>query len=82
MKAIEQYISPLVQSHFPDFYKEQGPLFILFVEEYFRWLENNSSTYANYTNALLDGNPVYHSRNLLNYRDIDKTVDSFFVYFK
>lgn len=82
MKAIEQYISPLVQSHFPDFYKEQGPLFILFVEEYYKWLENNLEDYANYTGALLTGNPLYHSRNLLNYRDIDKTVDDFFVYFK
>lgn len=82
MKAIEQYISPLVQSHFPEFYKDQGPLFILFVEEYFRWLENNANDYSSYTDTLLDGNPIYHSRNLLNYRDIDKTVDSFFVYFK
>lgn len=80
MNTVEKYISPLLKSQFPDFYKEQGPLFILFCEEYFKWLEGNEN--ASYTDALLDGNPIYHARRLAEYRDIDKTVDEFLVYFK
>lgn len=80
MSVVEKYISPLVKSHFPEFYKEQGPIFILLCEEYFRWLEGNSN--ASYTDALVEGNPLYHARRLFEYRDIDKTVDQFLVYFK
>lgn len=80
MNIVEKYISPLVKSQFPDFYQEQGPLFVLFCEEYFRWLEGNEN--ASYTGALIDGNPIYHARRLTEYKDIDKTVDEFLVYFK
>lgn len=82
MSTIEKNISPLIESQFPAFYKEQGPLFILFVEEYYKWLEESSSTYANYSDALIDGNPIYHARRLLDYKDIDRTVDDFIVYIK
>lgn len=82
MSNIEKHISPLVESQFPAFYKEQGPLFILFVQEYYKWLEESSTSYANYDGALIDGNPSYHSRRLLEYKDIDKTVDDFIVYIK
>ena len=69
MKNIEQFISPLVESQFPSFYQEEGPLFILFVKEYFKWLEEA-------------GNTTKESRSLLTYRDIDLTVDEYLVYFK
>lgn len=39
MKNIEQYISPFIESQFPSFYREEGPLFVLFTKEYFKWLE-------------------------------------------
>ena len=82
MSTIEKNISPIVKSQFPDFYKDQGAVFIAFVEEYYKWMESNESNYASYTGTLIDGNPVYHSRRLLDYKDIDKTVDEFYVYFK
>ena len=41
MIDIEKNISTFVESQFPDFYKEDGPLFILFVKEYYKWLEEN-----------------------------------------
>jgi len=78
MKTLEKIVYPLVESHFPSFYKEQGPIFLLFVEEYFKWLENNTSEYSNYEEAdLTTGNVNYHTRRLLDYKDIDKTVDLF-----
>lgn len=82
MSLIEKNISTLIESQFPEFYKELGPLFILFVEEYYKWLESNDPDYSTYTGATLIGNPLFHSRKLQEYRNIDQTVDSFYVYFK
>lgn len=79
MRPIEEYISPLVQGQFPSFYKEEGPLFLLFAEEYYKWLETR--TYTN-NGAVKDGGYVMaYARNLLDNRDIDKTLDEFLVYF-
>lgn len=69
MKNIEDLVSPLIQSQFPAFYNEEGPLFVEFVKAYFKWLETS-------------GQQAYHSRNLIEYKDIDKTVDNFIVHFK
>lgn len=82
MSTIEKFISPLIESQFPEFYKEQGPLFILFVEEYYKWLENNDAEYATYSDTNFVGNPLYHSRRLFEYKNIDQTVSDFYVYFK
>lgn len=67
--SIEKYITPFIESQFPQFYQEDGPNFILFVKSYYEWLQET-------------GNPIYESRNLLNYRDIDNTIDEFIEYFQ
>jgi hypothetical protein len=82
MRTVEQFISPLIESQFPQFYREQGPLFILFVEEYFKWMESNDPEFASYQDTSADGNPNYHIRKLLQYRDIDTTIDGFLTFFK
>lgn len=69
MKDIVTYISPLVESQFPSFYREDGQVFVTFVKSYYEWLEQANNT-------------LYHSRRLLEYRDVDQTVDDFLVYFK
>lgn len=69
MKDIVTYISPLIESQFPSFYREDGPFFVKFVKAYYEWMEKNN-------------NPLYHSRKLLEYSDIDQTVDSFLKYYK
>lgn len=69
MKDIQPYISPFIESQFPAFYQEEGPVFIQFVKTYYEWLEQSN-------------NVLYHARRLLEYRDIDQTVEDFIVYFK
>jgi hypothetical protein len=69
MQNIEKTISNLVESQFPAFYREEGPQFIAFVKAYYEWLED-------------DDNTLYHSRRMLDYRDIDTTIDDFLVHFK
>lgn len=66
---IEKYISPFIESQFPQFYREEGPAFIDFVRAYYEWMESN-------------GNIINFSRSLLEYRDIDTTLENFIVYFK
>lgn len=69
MKAIEHSITSLIAGQFPGFYREEGPLFVEFVKEYISWLQSTN-------------NPLFHSRRLTEYRDIDQTVNDFISHFK
>jgi len=69
MKQIEDNISLLVENHFPEFYKEQGNTFIDFVREYYNWTQQTNNT-------------LFFSRNLLENRDIDTTIDDFLYHYK
>jgi len=66
--TIEKTISNLIESQFPAFYAEEGPRFIEFVKTYYEWMEED--------------NVLYHSRRLLEYNDIDTTIDDFLIHFK
>ena len=67
--SIEKYISPFIQTQFPEFYREYGPNFIAFVKAYYEWLES-------------DGNPLNVARSLYEFGDIDTTLEDFIIYFK
>lgn len=67
--SYEKFISNFVQSQFPAFYREEGENFTLFMKAYYEWMEQS-------------GNPVHESRSLLDYRDIDNTVEDFLEYFQ
>lgn len=69
MSKFEQLISPLIESQFPEFYKEEGPIFIEFCKAYFEWLEKNE-------------NAVGKGRDLFEIRDIDLTLDEYISHFK
>jgi len=62
-------ISPLISAQFPSLYAEEGPAFIAFVKAYYEWMEQ-------------EGEVVSESRNLLSYRDVDRTLDKFLVHFR
>lgn len=67
--SVEKFISPFVESQFPQFYQEEGPNFILFVKAYYEWMEEQ-------------GNPIAEGRNIFDYRDIDNTLESFLEHFQ
>jgi len=69
MSVIEKNISNFIETQFPAIYREEGPVFVEFVKKYYEWLESSN-------------NAVYHSRRMLEYKDIDQTVDEFVVKFK
>ena len=66
--AVTDKISTLVQNQFPDFYKEDGENFLLFIQAYYEYLEQNGKM----TDAI---------RNLESYNDIATTTDDFIQYF-
>jgi hypothetical protein len=41
-----------------------------------------SNVAANFSNTHIGYNPLYHSRRMTDYRDIDQTTEAFLVYFK
>lgn len=67
--AIEKFVSPYIAAQFPRVYHEEGPMFVEFLKTYFEWLEE-------------EGNVLYDSRRLLEYRDIDTTLDVYLSHFK
>lgn len=69
MQFFEKNISQFIENQFPSFYKEEGPVFISFVKAYYEWLEQEK-------------NAIYHSRRILEYKDIDSTTSEFINFFK
>ena len=66
--SIEKYISPFIESQFPLFYQEEGDTFIDFTKAYYEWLETEGA--------------ISQARKLLDYRDIDNTLEDFVTHFK
>lgn len=69
MRQIEDKLSLFVKEQFPAFYNEEGEIFQIFLKAYYEYLEQENKT--------LD-----YSRNLLEYKDIDKTTGEFLEHFK
>lgn len=62
-------ISDLVRDQFPDFYKEDGPNFIQFIQAYYEWLEHPD-------------NPVGQARNRYKQFDIDTASAAFLDHYR
>jgi hypothetical protein len=73
----EKFISNFIESQFPQFYQEEGETFILFVKAYYEWMESSGDISGD-----AHGGPIRESRELLEYRDIDTTVEKFLEYFQ
>lgn len=72
MSVIQKNISNFIETQFPEIYRDEGPVFVEFVKQYYEWMEN----------ANANGAAIYHSRRILDYKDVDDTVDQFVLYFK
>jgi len=68
-EEIFKKISPLIEAQFPAFIREEGPRFVSFLKAYYEFLEQS-------------GNVVTTGRSLIEYQDIDRTIDSFLDYFR
>ena len=69
MSNLPDKVSSLIETQFPAFYRDEGEKFVAFVKAYYEWLEQSD-------------NINYLARKLIDYRDIDKTIDQFLIHFK
>lgn len=63
-------ISSLIPSQLPEFVKSDHPNFVAFLEAYYEYLEQSNTT-------IQYGKTVERTKNMLNYVDIDTTLDAF-----
>lgn len=68
MDRIQERISSLVNNQLPEFIRYDYPLFVTFLEAYYKFLEQDQAAFELIQNSS-------------SYRDIDTTVDSFVEYF-
>jgi hypothetical protein len=68
--ATNKLISALVASQLPQFVRDDHQTFTSFVEAYFEYLEQSNTT-------LQFGKTIERAKNLINYRDVDKTLTDF-----
>lgn len=68
-EEIFKKISPLIEAQFPAFIREEGPRFVTFLKAYYEYLEQT-------------GKAGEATRSLVEYQDIDRTLDSFIEYFR
>lgn len=66
---IDDKISLIAESFFPEYYKESGPNLVAFIKSYVEWLEQSN-------------NVLYYARSHVSNKDIDVTLDQFLIYFK
>jgi hypothetical protein len=69
LENLPRQISSFVENHFPSFYREEGENFVAFVKAYYEWLESETQV-------------IGQSRKLLNYFDVDRSVEEFVTNFK
>jgi hypothetical protein len=70
MTVLANGVSVFVDGQFPEFIRNNDPNFVAFVNAYYKWLEDSQQ-----------GNVVYNIKNLLNYKDVDRTTSQFISHF-
>ena len=48
MDLVGKTVSNLIKDQFPEYYREVGPLFVSFVEQYYAWMESQTSSRDNW----------------------------------
>ena len=67
--SIENKVSALIESQFPEFALEEGPKLVAFLKAYYEWMETS-------------GQALYEAKKFPENQDIDTTSDKFLEYFK
>lgn len=62
-------VSSFIPTQFPRIFREEGPIFVAFVQAYYKWMEQTNNT-------------LYLSRRYYDIKDIDTTLDQFLLNFK
>jgi hypothetical protein len=75
--------SILVPSQLPEFIRDNPDYenFVLFLQAYYEWMELPNTSNSLVTTATTQQGVTHASKNLLEYRDIDETIDTFTSHF-
>jgi hypothetical protein len=75
--------SILVPSQLPEFIRDNPDYenFVLFLQAYYEWMELPNTSNSLITTATTQQGVTHAAKNLLNYRDIDETIDTFTSHF-
>ena len=78
-----QKTSILIPSQLPEFIRDNPDYenFVLFLQAYYEWMELPNTSNSLVTTATTQQGVTHASKNLLEYRDIDETIDTFTSYF-
>ena len=82
---IDEKTSLLVNTQLPEFVRDNPDYdkFLLFVKAYYEWMESANAANSSITTTqdIQGQGALYGSKNLLDYKDIDSTIDGFIEYF-
>jgi hypothetical protein len=82
--SLSKKTSVQIAQQLPEFVRDDSNYqnFVLFLEAYYEWLETQYTANANSTIVSTTSQGItYGSKNILNYVDIDETLDEFVQYF-
>jgi len=71
MAILDNAVLSVLKSQIPGFVIDSYPNFVAFIEAYYEWMENSE-----------EGAALYHSKKLLDYKNVDETIDDFLEYFR
>jgi alpha-tubulin suppressor-like RCC1 family protein len=82
--SLSKKTSVQISQQLPEFVRDDSNYqnFVLFLEAYYEWLETQYTANANSTIVSTTSQGItYGSKNILNYVDVDETLDEFVQYF-
>lgn len=82
--SLSKKTSVQIAQQLPEFVRDDSNYqnFVLFLEAYYEWLETQYTANANSTIVSTTSQGItYGSKNILNYVDVDETLDEFVQYF-
>jgi len=82
--SLSKKTSVQIAQQLPEFVRDDSNYanFVLFLEAYYEWLETQYTANANSTIVSTTSQGItYGSKNILNYIDVDETLDDFVQYF-
>lgn len=84
-RVLEYNVSSLIEQQFPEFYRTNGPIFVAFVKEYYKWLEgsqlvSNTSFVGKGYVTVQAGNTTVVGTNLVNFTEFFSNGDTIALY--
>jgi len=83
MNTLENKLSAKVASQLPEFIRNDTSYetFVAFIQAYYEWLEEVNTSNTQIATATTNQGVTFATQNMLNYNDVDTTIDTFVDYY-